>query len=353
MGKHNQTTCVFTVSGQIGNADNMVTRILIFTALICLLLLSCVYAAPSKLEPPNNLLYHGVGLNVEDPKFYDYYDNYVALVGHKPKVITFFAPVWSNGQYRDWTFYIKMMEKVDKIGAIPFIKASTADWNTKTGLWWSAEDIIAGKYDSYFSQAADAAKAFKKPLFMSWNHEMNGDWWPWSQAFAAKHPEKSDWTAGRYIKVWQRIIRIFRDRGVTNVAFAWAPDVNGRKIDNYPSKEGWKAYWPGDDFVDWVAPSLYNAISPIELQYLANSYDKPIFISEWATGDNYSKWYPGPYPGDAAWVRMFMDMVLNNIPAVKGISYFNYMPSYYIDRNRAQLEVYKKALSNKRFIDAQ
>lgn len=338
------------------DADNIkatILQIVIATVLLFLLTLSQVYAKPSKFEPPDALLYHGVGLNVEDPKFYDYYDNYVALVGHKPKVIVFFAPVWSNGQYRDWTYYKKMMEKVDRVGAIPFIKATTADWNTKNGLWWSAEDIIAGKYDGYLSQAADVVKGFEKPVFISWNHEMNGDWWPWSQAFAAKNPGTSDWTADRYIKVWQRIIKIFRDRGVANVAFSWAPDVNGRKINLYSAKEGWRAYWPGDEYVDWITPSIYNAINPAELKYLANAYDKPIFVSEWATGDNYSKMYSGQYLGDAVWVKMFMDVVLNKTLTVKGISYFNYMPSYYIDRNKAQLDVYKRALSNKRFVNAE
>ena len=284
--------------------------------LVILLIISAVLCHPllaraAKYEPVDNKIFHGVCLNPESAAFVDNVNQYKKITGQKPAVITYFAHVWSKGKYLDWNYYGKLLYKVDSVGAIPFVKATTADWDKTTGLWWLADDILSGKYDSYFIKAADAAKEFKKPMFVSWNHEMNGDWYPWSEAYSIKYPGTSDWTAAKYVKVWQYIVKIYRQRGANNVAFAWAPDVEGRSLYNYKANDSWKAYWPGDEYIDWITPSLYNNIDPFTLDSLANgNKGKPVMISEWGTCADRQKWYRPIYPGDAAWIKRFFEAVL-------------------------------------------
>ncbi len=338
------------------NQYHVTYYVMLITLLLAIVLNPCQVCAdvkhntkPAKYEPVDNKIYHGVCINPESAKFTENLDNYIKIIGHRPIVITYFAHVWNKGKYLDWTYYGELLNKVDSVGAIPFVKATTADWDKKSGLWWSADDILLGKHDNYFIKAADTAKEFRKPMFLSWNHEMNGDWYPWAEAFAIKHPGKSDWTAEKYVKVWQHIVNIYRKQGAHNVAFAWSPDVDGREIGSYKASESWRAYWPGSDFVDWIAPSLYNNVDPIQLDSLVNSHkEKPIFISEWGTNSDRRKWYRPVYPGDAAWIKRFFEAVLNRYANVKGISYFQWEPAYYVQRDNAQVEVYRDNIGNSR-----
>jgi beta-mannanase len=68
-------------------------------------------------------------------------------------------------------------------------------------------------------------------------HEMNGNWYPW-----CCHPEQ-------FREVWRRIHDIFSEEGATNVAWVWSPAT---------SRGGWDAYYPGDQYVDWIGASVYN-----------------------------------------------------------------------------------------------
>lgn len=308
--------------------------------------------AQNKVMLPAHRIYHGVCINPESSNFEENLANYTNLVGRRPAVVTFFAHVWNRGKFQDWKYFGKLLQKVDAAGAIPFVKATTADWDQKSGLSWTADNILAGKYDTYFIEAATAAKEFGKPMLLSWNHEMNGDWYPWSEAFARKYPNKSDWTAEKYVKVWQHIVKIYRKQGASNVAFAWAPDVEGRKLGSYEAIESWKAYWPGGSYVDWITPSLYNNINPIQLDSIANANkEKPIYISEWGTCVNRRKWYRFIYPGDAEWIKQFFELMLNRYSNVKGMSYFQWEPAYYLQRDAGQTETYRHFIQNNRFVN--
>ena len=43
--------------------------------------------------------------------------------------------------------------------------------------------MIKGTWDNYIDQWADSARAFGKPMIVSFANEMNGDWFPWSGSY--------------------------------------------------------------------------------------------------------------------------------------------------------------------------
>ena len=39
--------------------------------------------------------------------------------------------------------------------------------------------IASGKYDGYLSAYAEAVRAYRHPVILSFGHEMNGNWYSW------------------------------------------------------------------------------------------------------------------------------------------------------------------------------
>jgi hypothetical protein len=131
--------------------------------------------------------------------------------------------------------------------------------------------------DSYLRGFARSASASGIPIFIRFAGEFNGDWTRYSGDPA------------KYIEKWRLVRRVMREEA-PNVAMAWVPNViPEEKID---------AYYPGDDYVDWVGVNAYtvhhhnNSLEhPAEhenpadlLRWIYDRYAdrKPIMIGEYA-----------------------------------------------------------------------
>lgn len=78
--------------------------------------------------------------------------------------------------------------------------------------------------------------ALKRPLFLRWGSEMNGDWVRW-------HGNPS-----QYIQKW-RLVHDAMERLAPNVVMVWCPNATPvPQIDRY---------YPGDQYVDWVGVNSY------------------------------------------------------------------------------------------------
>jgi hypothetical protein len=292
-------------------------------------------------------IYHGVILNTESQANFDQaYAKYIGLVGKKPTMICTYVFPWSNGvpQAED-----KFYKKLTMIGAlpnvVPLIKLYTCDWRVP-GPMMKADDILAGKDDAYFLHLAQMSKQFGKPFLLSIDHEMNGSWFSYSQYY--NRGGTTDWTAAKYIQIWRKIYKIFQDNGATNVAFAWCPAAIGKPFGaQYDALNSYKAYYPGDDVVDWVGASCYNDVNPYAIDNLAASYpNKPIVIAEWATeAARGASYRPLPYPGDAAYLQMTLDMFTTRYPNLKAITYTEWGPKNDLDRVPAQVDIYRTAIA--------
>ena len=80
-------------------------------------------------------------------------------------------------------------------------------------------DVIAGTYDSYIREFAEAAKAWGHPFFLRFNWEMNGDWFAWAEGVNGNK-------SGEYVAAWRHVHDIFTSVGATNATWVWCPNVD-------------------------------------------------------------------------------------------------------------------------------
>lgn len=108
--------------------------------------------------------------------------------------------------------------------------------------------ILNGSQDALIAAAADALAGLKAPVFLRWAWEMNGNWFDWDGAHNGNNP------AG-YIKAWKHIHDIFVAHHALNVAWVWGPNAGSVPGAAWNDMNN---YYPGDDYVDWVAVSGYS-----------------------------------------------------------------------------------------------
>lgn len=314
-----------------------------------LLSLGILPGQAAKYEPAGDKVYHGAGLSDtwSETGLANQLRTYQSIAGKRLSVITWFASVYENGRMSSWhQSYLPVMTRVKRLGALSLIKFSTQDYAyNSTHKIATTKQIAMGVYDAYFVEAAGAVRDFGGPIFISIDHEMNGTWYPYSQAYP-----NSGVTATDYVNAWRRIVSIFRTQGANNAAFVWSPNVPDVGPQSY------RDYYPGDEYVDWIGVSFYsgNRMEALQPIYSAYSATKPFFITEWATAPEKSQYYQG-YPGDSAWVGQVFNALVSRYPRVKAISWFNWNKddgNYLLQRVPAQAATYAAGVASPRYLDS-
>jgi hypothetical protein len=163
--------------------------------------------------------------------------------------------------------------------------------------------VARGDYDFYVDQWASDAAHFGKPFFLRFGHEMNDPYrYPWGPQNNSKE---------EYIAAWQHLRSRFERAGARNVIWTWSPHVGYAY---------WETYYPGSEYVDWVATGVLNfgAVGQQWSQWWSfreifgskyprlSSFGKPVMVAEFgslAVGGDRSAWYrdaltdlPASYP---------------------------------------------------------
>jgi len=192
----------------------------------------------------------------------------------------------------------------------------------------TTKDVASGRLDGYISDYARELKAFGKPVLTRlMGGEFNGSWWYSQSPYANKSLTTAD-----FVAAWRRIVDIFRREGALNVSFAWIPSVVPAASDLAKSP-GWidpdtDAYYPGDDYVDWVGADIYSWLPPTALDALYGfgvSHDKPFFLAEWGVRCH-SQIFHGDSQTPAqelAWINGMFDYIAGH-PKIKAIDFFDY-----------------------------
>ena len=136
------------------------------------------------------------------------------------------------------------------------------------GMWDVAKDTGLGVYDEVIRGFSSWAKTINCPIYLRIGYEFDG---------AHNELEPS-----QYVTAYRRFVDITREEGVNNVAFVWhsyaAPPYKGYALGSW---------YPGDDYVDWVAVSLFghmygpdpgpdgNAVFDF-----AKAHRKPVMVAE-------------------------------------------------------------------------
>ncbi len=180
-------------------------------------------------------------------------------------------------------------------------------------------DIAAGQYDDYIRKYARDVKSYGDPVFIRLLcGEFNGNWWRWCSPAA-----NPDLTREDFVNAWRRVVDIFREEHVTNVAWIWAPVAFPPPPADWGHDPNWQAYYPGDDYVDWVGGDLNDWGRPSWLDPLyafAVAHAKPFFVVEFGirhtgTGLNHQQ--------QLNWLKSMFDYFESH-PKIKAINYFNY-----------------------------
>ena len=207
----------------------------------------------------------------------------------EPQIVHWYQQ-WGSGESRfrgDW------LAEISESGRVPMV--SWEAWAKPDGSFHSAEqelgnmaDIANGLYDDYIDEWAVAAADYGDPILLRPFHEMNGTWYPWSVGVNGNTTES-------YIAGWRHVVDRFDEAGADNVSFVWSINT----LANFEEGKGVEAYYPGDDYVDWVATSGFNWddyadwASWVTAEWvfadtykLLASFDKPVMFAEIGTGKN-------------------------------------------------------------------
>lgn len=258
---------------------------------------------------------------------------YGRQVGRRPAIAV---------SYKNWSiepFYPPELDSVWAQGALPMV---TWEPQTASGEAIPLDEIVAGRYDRYIRQSAEAAAAWGKPLMLRFAQEMNGSWFPWGYRVGSNTPRQ-------YREAWHHIFWVFRNHGASNVRWVWAPneDAGG----GHPLA----VFYPGDEFVDWVGidgfcwgggigwPS-FTTIFGSTYDRIVRMTSKPIVIAETGAGQD---------GGDKAeWIASAFSREAPGFEHVRAIVWFNAVDEHAdlrVDSSPQSLAAFRRAIASPRY----
>ncbi len=258
--------------------------------------------AGSMLVVPEHGIYTGAYIEFgdrEDTVTLDKIDAFDRLVGKQQAIVA------SSSYWGEQTFPTANMELIARYGAVPLVFWSPWDRPYVEGLGpdkYSLTSIIAGEHDAYIEMWADAARAYGRPMIVSFANEMNGEWFPWSgKLYGGDTPipgtDPIQYQGPEtFKKAWRHVVDHVRARGAKNVQFVL------HLMDYSMPQEEWNLathYFPGSDYVDWLGFSLYGVQFHTDEEWAPffPLFDwpttelceldplKPIMVCEWGVAD--------------------------------------------------------------------
>lgn len=210
------------------------------------------------------------------------------------------------------------------------------------------DNLVSGAHDDKIRQLAKFAATVDGTVYLRIGYEFDG---AWNQGYEDRE---------RFIKAYQRIVDVLRDAGADNVESVWQASAAGvdEIIDGV--HEDIADWYPGDDYVDWLALSWFmhpdersvaefeqfEPKTPGELTEeviaLARSKGKPVMIAEAAPqgfdlNENWTAHHHAIWDGesgtgkqdvssDAIWDQWFAPMFTlmnDNRDVIKALAYIN------------------------------
>ena len=249
----------------------------------------------------------------------------------KHQAIIAFSSYWGEGKFPAEQVSIVMAHE-----SVPLIFWSPWDFpyrETAGPDKFRLDNILAGQWDHYIDDWADAAKATRKPMLVSLCNEMNGDWFPWSASFygGSKIIPETDppqYAGPEFFKrTYRYIVDRVRARGARNVL--WVFHANNFS-EPYEKWNEVSQFYPGSSYVDWLGLSVYGEMYPnskwdefedmIDKPYdelAAVDATKPMMVTEWGVGEF-------PSNGDKAeWIHAAFGGIVKDYPRIKAAVYWH------------------------------
>lgn len=254
--------------------------------------------------------------------------------GTAPSVVETFQQLTAS-------FSVSRLRQSNWRGAVPLVTVET--WAGVGGGVRGVESdqpayansqIIRGRYDRYLRVIARSIVQYRKPVILRLDHEMNGNWYAWSDGVNGN-------ARGSYVQMWRHVFGVFRRAGAANVLWLWAPNIV-RGTDG--SSARLRSMYPGDAYVNLVGLSgygVYNA-TPAQtfdpsLKVLAGITGRPVVLAE--TGAEVDPWKTG-------WIKAF-GPYLHAHRHIVGFVWYNLRQSqnWRFDDSPADLAAFRRTLA--------
>ncbi|MDP9696396.1 UNVERIFIED_ORG: hypothetical protein J2X79_003976 [Arthrobacter globiformis] len=193
---------------------------------------------PSQLQPSTSVLRFGVG-TPGGPLALAELDEVAALAGEAPSIIL---------SYKDFNQAppLAELEAARGRGAVVLLTWEPWAWDGGTSqAAYALDRIAAGDFDPYLRQWGHALADWDHPVMLRFGHEMNGNWYPWSEQLNGNGP-------GDYATAWRHVHDVVASTGASNITWVWNPNVP------HWGSTALSALYPGASYVDAVALDGYN-----------------------------------------------------------------------------------------------
>lgn len=253
------------------------------------------------------------------------------------------------------------VENAAKHGSIPLITLELCDEDNSSDVsqsGYTLKKITNGSLDTTLRKYADDARASGHEIWIRPFHEMNGYWYPWCGTTNTNSPAD-------FVPAWRHVHDIFEQEGATNVKFVWCPNIeslsknsSGGIVRDAPGN-AIANYYPGDDYVDYMALDGYNfstTLSGVKWRSFSDlfakpyaalcavSATKPIFVAETASVSQ---------GGDkAAWIAEMFRAIPQSFPRVVGVDWYNSGNSgrdWPVDSSSVALQAFRTGAANGTF----
>jgi mannan endo-1,4-beta-mannosidase len=186
---------------------------------------------PSRPRDPSapSLRYLGV-YEPDAPESYDGIDHFAQAIGRQPNLVLYYS-TWGE------RFQADFAASAAKHGAVTLVQIDTGNV--------SPASVADGQYDSYLRSYASEVKAYGAPVILSFDHEMNGDWYAWGYRHSP---------ASTFVAAWRHVVTVFREQGVRNVTWMWTINVFNVLGRHVAAPAAW---WPGPSYVSMVGIDGY------------------------------------------------------------------------------------------------
>lgn len=250
-------------------------------------------------------------------------DAYARQVGREPAIVNI---------YKDWgnpVFERQQLMSFWRRGAVTMI--TLEPWGA------SMKAIARGRYDRYVEASARAAARWGRPVMLRFAHEMNGNWYPWGIATAAR----------TYKAAWRHIVRIYRVEGARNVQWVWAPYASLRY--------SFRSRFPGNRWVDWVGLDGFNwggslpwesfkKIFAPSYRILGSMSPEPMIIAETGSSETGGS--------KAKWLATALNRMIPQMPRLRALVWYSVANSrgdFRVNSSRVALRVLRRALRQPRY----
>jgi len=233
--------------------------------------------------------------------------------------------VLSDEWMRDRKFPAAGATTIRSEGMIPYIRLmmKSSEKPYQKEPVYTLKNIALGKFDGDLLAWARDARSFGSPILIEYGTEVNQWSYPWNGYWNGneKGPEL-------FRDAYRHIIDVMRGEGASNLIWAYHINAGSQPTDNWNNLT---QYYPGDEYCDLVAISLFGTRKPFETEtknfketmdtaaasFASASIHKPVIL---ITGTDVQSRFVDP----GTWVSNVMSTLsTHSWPDVKGLIWLN------------------------------